>query len=74
MATCARAASIFCFTFASSGSERISRRLAFLDVQIEAGDLEYDQAKAHLDDCLTLAGNCHKLYMSLDDSLRRTCN
>ncbi|MFT8638114.1 MAG: recombinase zinc beta ribbon domain-containing protein, partial [Pseudoclavibacter sp.] len=54
--------------------ERISRRLAFLEVQIEAGDMEYDQAKAHLDDCLALAGNCHKLYMSLDDSLRRTCN
>ncbi len=54
--------------------ERISRRLAFLDVQIEAGDMEYDQAKAHLDDCLALAGNCHKLYTSLDDSLRRTAN
>lgn len=54
--------------------ERISRRLAFLDVQIEAGDMEYDQAKAHLDDCLTLAGNCHKLYISLDDPLRRIAN
>ena len=36
--------------------------------------MEYDQAKAHLDDCLALAGNCHKLYTSLDDSLRRTAN
>jgi transposase-like protein len=54
--------------------ERISRRLAFLEVQIEAGDMEYDRAKAHLDDCLTLAGNCHTLYMSLDASLRRTTN
>lgn len=54
--------------------ERISRRLAFLDAQIEAGDMEYDQAKAHLDDCLTLVGNCHKLYMSLDNSLRRIAN
>ena len=54
--------------------ERISRRLAFLDVQIEAGDMEYEQAQAHLDDCLTLAGNCHKLYLSLDDSLRRIAN
>lgn len=57
-----------------SEQERISRRLAFLEVQIEAGDMEYDQAKAHLDDCLTLAGNCYKLYMSQDDALRRTCN
>lgn len=54
--------------------ERISRRLAFLDAQIEARDMEYDHAKAHLDDCLTLVGNCHKLYMSLDDSLRRIVN
>ncbi|KFI81943.1 DNA invertase Pin-like site-specific DNA recombinase [Bifidobacterium psychraerophilum DSM 22366] len=54
--------------------ERISRRLAFLDVQIEAGDMEYERAKAHLDDCLTLAGNCHQLYMSLDDSMRRIAN
>lgn len=54
--------------------ERISRRLAFLDAQIEAGDMEYDQAKAHLDDCLTLVGNCHQLYMSLDNSLRRIAN
>ncbi|MCI1748459.1 MAG: recombinase family protein [Acidipropionibacterium sp.] len=54
--------------------ERISRRLAFLDVQIEAGSLDYEQAKAHLDDCLKLADNCYKLYMSSDDSLRRTAN
>ncbi|WP_051208319.1 hypothetical protein [Propionicicella superfundia] len=43
-------------------------------MQIEASSTEYEQAKAHLDDCLTLAGDCHKLYMSIDDSLRRTCN
>ena len=54
--------------------ERISRRLAFMDVQIEAGDMEYDQAKAHLNDCLALAGNCYKLLTSVDDSLRRTAN
>ena len=53
---------------------RIARRMAFLEAQINAGDIEYDQAKAHLDDCLTLAGNCHALYMSIDDSLRRTAN
>ncbi|MDN6655643.1 MAG: hypothetical protein L0L01_08830, partial [Bifidobacterium crudilactis] len=57
-----------------SEQERISRRLAFLDVQIEAGDMEYDRAKAHLDDCLALAGNCYTLYMSLDASLRRPAN
>ncbi len=51
--------------------DKIARRLAFLDAQINAGDIEYDQAKAHLDDFLTLAGDCHKLYMSIDDSLRR---
>jgi site-specific DNA recombinase len=54
--------------------DRIARRLAFLDAQIEAGDIEYEQAKAHLDDCLTLAGDCHALYMSIDDSLRRIAN
>ena len=54
--------------------DKIARRMAFLDAQIEAGDIEYDQAKAHLDDCLKLAGDCHKLYMSIDDSLRRIAN
>lgn len=54
--------------------DRISRRLAFLDSRIDAGQVEYDQAKAHLDDCLALAGNAHAIYMSLDDSLRRICN
>lgn len=32
------------------------------------------RAKAHLDDCFALAGGRHKLYLSLDDSLRRTAN
>ncbi|WP_300766563.1 hypothetical protein [uncultured Bifidobacterium sp.] len=41
--------------------DKIARRMAFLDAQIDAGDIEYDQAKAHLDDCLRLAGDCHKL-------------
>ena len=54
--------------------ERIARRLAFLDAQINAGDIEYGQAKAHLEDCLTLAGDCHAIYMSIDDSLRRLAN
>ncbi len=54
--------------------DRIARRLAFLEAQIEAGDIEYDQAKAHLDDCLALAGDCHEIYMSIDDSLRRLAN
>jgi hypothetical protein len=31
------------------------------EIRAEAGEMEYDQAKAHLDDCLTLAGNCYKL-------------
>ncbi len=54
--------------------DRIARRLAFLDAQINAGDIEYDQAKAHLDDCLALAGDMHAIYMSIDDSLRRIAN
>ncbi len=54
--------------------ERIACRLAFLDAQINAGDIEYDQAKAHLEDCLALAGDCHAIYMSIDDSLRRLAN
>lgn len=54
--------------------DKIARRMAFLDAQIQAGDIEYDQAKAHLDDCLKLAGDCHQLYMSIDDSLRRIAN
>ncbi len=43
-------------------------------MQIEAGAIEYEQAKAHLDDCLALAGDCHAIYMSIDDSLRRIAN
>lgn len=53
---------------------KIAQRIAFLDAQIQAGDIEYDQAKAHLVDCLKLAGDCHKLYMSIDDSPRRITN
>lgn len=36
--------------------DRIGHRIAFLDARIEAGEIEYDQARAHLDDCLALAG------------------
>ncbi len=54
--------------------DRIARRLTFLDAQIDAGQIEYDQAKAHLEDCLALAGDMHAIYMSIDDSLRRICN
>lgn len=58
----------------TSERDRIARRLAFLDAHITAGDIGYNQARAHLDDCLTLAGNCHDLYTSIDDSLRRIAN
>ncbi len=51
--------------------ERIAKRLSFLEAQIEAGTLEYEQAQAHLEDCLALAGDCHAIYLSIDDSLRR---
>ncbi|QIR69948.1 hypothetical protein [Kocuria sp. KD4] len=54
--------------------DRIARRLAFLDSRIDAGQVEYDQAKAHLEDCLALARDMHAIYMSIDDSLRRICN
>ncbi|MQA11596.1 MAG: hypothetical protein GEU98_24215 [Pseudonocardiaceae bacterium] len=58
----------------ASEQDRLARRLAFLDAQINAGDIEYEQAKAHLDDCLALAGDMHAIYMSIDDSLRRIAN
>ena len=54
--------------------ERIARRLAFLEAQVEAGDIEYEKAQTHIDDCLALAGDCHAIYMSIDDSLRRIAN
>jgi len=54
--------------------DRIAHRLALLDAQIKVGAIEYEQAKAHLDDCLALAGDCHAIYMSIDDSLRRIAN
>ncbi|OFT24869.1 hypothetical protein HMPREF3172_09710 [Brevibacterium sp. HMSC08F02] len=54
-----------------SEQDRIGRRLAFLEAQIEAGDMEYELASAHLDDCLALGRDCYKLCMSIDDSLRR---
>lgn len=54
--------------------DRIARRLAFLDSRIDAGQVEYTQAKAHLEDCLALAGDMHAIYTSIDDSLRRICN
>ncbi|WP_159500807.1 hypothetical protein [Microbacterium sp. 18062] len=57
-----------------SEQDRVARRLAFLDTQINAGDIEYEQAKAHLDDCLALADDMHAIYMSIDDSLRRIAN
>lgn len=57
-----------------SEQERIARQVAFLDSRIEASSIEYDQARAHLDDCLALAGDAHAIYMSVDDSLRRIAN
>ncbi|MGO2863298.1 MAG: recombinase family protein [Brevibacterium sp.] len=57
-----------------SEQDRIARQVAFLDSRIEASSIEYEQARAHLDDCLALAGDAHKVYMSVDDSLRRIAN
>ncbi|WP_139827668.1 hypothetical protein [Nesterenkonia sp. PF2B19] len=54
--------------------DRISKRLAFLEAQIEAGATEYEQAQAHLDHCLAPARDCHAIYTSIDDSLRRIAN
>lgn len=31
-------------------------------------------AKAHLENCLALAGDCPAIYMSIDNSLRRIAN
>src|SRR5699024_9904873 len=58
----------------ASEQDRIARRFAFLDTRINAGYIEYEQAKAHLDDCLALAEDMHAIYMSIDDSLRRIAN
>ncbi len=58
----------------ASEQDRVARRLAFLDAQINVGDIEYDRARAHLDDCLALAGDCRAIYISIDDSLRRLAN
>lgn len=49
--------------------DRIARRLASLNSRIDAGQIEYGQAKVHLKDCLALAGNMHAIYMRIDDSL-----
>lgn len=57
-----------------SEQDRIGSPLALLEAQIEAGDVAYELASAHLDDCLALARDCYKLYMSIDDSLRRVTN
>lgn len=57
-----------------SEQDRVGRRLAFLESQIEAGDTEYELASAHHDDCLALGKDCYKLNMSIDDSLRRIAN
>lgn len=54
--------------------DRIARRLAFLDSRIDAGQVEYDQAKARLEDCLAFAGDVHAIYLSIGDSLRPICN
>jgi site-specific DNA recombinase len=54
-----------------SEQDRIAKRLAHLDARINATDVQYETAKAHLDDCLALAGDCNAIYMSIDDSLRR---
>lgn len=57
-----------------SEQERIARQIGLLDARIEASSVEYEQARAHLDDCLALAGYPHKIYMSVDDSRRRIAN
>ena len=57
-----------------SEQDRIGRQVAFLAPRIEASEVEYDQARAHLDDCLALAVDAHTIYVSLDDSLRRIAN
>lgn len=50
--------------------ERIAGQVAFHDARIEAKEIEYDQARAQLDDCLALTGNAHTIY-AIIDSLRR---
>jgi len=38
-----------------SEQDRIDRRLAFLEAQIEAGEVEFEHTRAHIEDCLALA-------------------
>ena|GEM_PF-1700870 len=54
--------------------ERIARRLGSIESRLKTGQVEYDQAKAHLNDCLALAANMHTVYSSIDDTLRRIAN
>ncbi|MDR2973888.1 MAG: recombinase family protein [Propionibacteriaceae bacterium] len=54
--------------------DRIARQLVLLDTRINASREVYENAKAHLDDVLTLAGDVHQLYMSLAPAERRLCN
>jgi hypothetical protein len=54
--------------------DALTRRLAFLDVQIESHRETYENAKAHLEDLLYLAGGAHALYMSIPDEDRQICN
>lgn len=54
--------------------DRIARRLAFLDAQIDAEQIGYGQTKAYLEDHLALDGDMYTIYMSIDDSLQRICN
>lgn len=46
--------------------DRIAGHVAFLDSRTEASEIEYDQDRAHLDDCLALAGSAHAVCMSID--------
>lgn len=54
--------------------ERVAERRAFPEAHIEAGTLDYEQTQARVKDRLVLAGDCSAIYMSIDDSLRRTAN
>jgi len=59
------------FDLIKTEQDRIGRSLAWHDVLIEASSTEYEPTSAHPDDCIALAGGCHKLDISIDASLRR---
>ena len=54
--------------------DRISGELDLVNRRLDAHHGEYTDARAHLDDALSLLGNCADIYARCDDANRRLCN